>query len=316
MISAMRSCTIGVSDLAASLRLFHEVMGLQIETRGPLSDARRAAWQLPADCSGEIVELSCAGYPIGRIRLLALTPKPTEYVRLDPAVGGSDSPLDIGVKAVDFYVAAPIERPLAELTAAGCVARSAPVRHVIGDTESEEVVLFGPDHVPLLIMIGHRHSPRSMRAGTPHGKYSEVPTISVVAGDPALSRRFYGDGLGLTAVVDDETPAQYRDLVCKLTGAPPGTRIHWLLYQDPNEPSGKILLVHFIGRPGHRLVGRMHPSRLGVGLFQHSTPDLQALQSHLVALDAQLVTPMTTVDGERLLLVRGPNEELLEITER
>ena len=316
MISAMRSVTIGVSDLAASLRLFHDVMGLQIESRTKLTAARRSAWALPAACTGELVELSCGGYPIGRLRLLALDPVPCDYVRLDPAVGGTDMPLDIGVKAVDFYVDAPIERPLAELTAAGCVARSQPVRHVIGDTESEEVVLFGPDHVPLLIMIGHRHSPRSMRAGSPHGKYSEVPTISVVAGDPASSRRFYGDGLGLTAVVDDETPAAYQDLVCKLTGAPPGTRIHWLLYQDPDEPSGKILLVHFIGDKGKRLVGRMHPSRLGVALFQHSAPNLDELQARLLQQATRIETPPLDVDGERLMLVRGPNEELLEITER
>jgi len=316
MISAMRSVTIGVSDLDASLRVFHDVMGLAIESRTTLSAAQCAAWGLAPDTRGETVELSCRGYPIGRIRLLALKPVPRQFVRLDPAVGGTDSPLDIGVKAVDFYVAPPIETPLAELTAAGCVARSKPIRHVIGDTESEEVVLFGPDHVPLLIMIGHRHSPRSMRAGAPHGKYSEVPTISVVAGEPAITRKFYADGLGLTAVVDDETPEAYRDLVCTLTGAPPGTRIHWLLYQDPDEPSGKLLLVHFIGSPGKRLVGRMHPSRLGVGMFQHSCEDLDALHTRLRAIDAHVETPPTFVGDARLMLVRGPNEELFEITQR
>ena len=153
-----------------------------------------------------------------------------------------------------------------------------------------------------------------MRAGSPHGKYSEVPTISVVAGDPAVSRRFYGEALGLTAVVDDETPEPYRDLVCTLTGAPRGTRIHWLLYQDPDEPSGKILLVHFIGREGKRLVGRMHPSRLGVGLFQHSCPDVRGLHTSLVSAGARIEMPPTEVDGQLLLLVRGPNEELFEIT--
>ncbi|MBK6596770.1 MAG: VOC family protein [Proteobacteria bacterium] len=314
MISAMRSVTIGVSNMDAALQIFHDVMGLAIEQRFQLTAARRAAWGLSPETRGDLVELSCQGYPIGRIRLLALDPRPREYVRLDPLMGGTDGPLDIGVKAVDFYVAAPIDRPLAELTAAGCVARSQPVRHMIGDTESEEVVLFGPDHVPLLIMIGHRHSPRSMRAGSPHGKYSEVPTISVVAGDPAVSRRFYGEALGLTAVVDDETPEPYRDLVCTLTGAPRGTRIHWLLYQDPDEPSGKILLVHFIGREGKRLVGRMHPSRLGVGLFQHSCPDVRGLHTSLVSAGARIEMPPTEVDGQLLLLVRGPNEELFEIT--
>jgi catechol 2,3-dioxygenase-like lactoylglutathione lyase family enzyme len=315
MISAMQSVTLGVSDLDASLRVFHEVMQLQLESRRILIPAERAAWGIAHARRAEFVELSCEGYPIGRLRLLALDPPAHEHVRLDPTVGGYDSPLDIGPKAVDFYVNAPIERPLQALLAAGCVARSQPVRHAIGDTESEEVVLFGPDRVPLLIMIGHRHSSRSMRAGSPHGPFSEVPTISIVAGPTGESRRFYGECLGLTAVVDDETPPAYVDLVCKLTGAPPGTRIHWLLYQDPAEPSGKLLLVHFIDRPAKRLSGRMHPSRLGVALFTHTTNNLEQLYADLVAVGARIELPPTRIGTQHTLLVRGPNEELFEFNQ-
>ncbi len=312
----MRSVTVGVRDMDAALRVFAEVMQLRVESRTRLSIARRAAWGLARARSAECVELSCGGYPIGRVRLLAIDPPATEHVRRDPKVGGADTPLDIGPKAIDFYVAPPIETALRELTAAGCIARSEPIRHVIGDTESEEVVLFGPDHVPMLVMIGHRHSARSMRAGSPHGPYSEVPTTSIVAGDPGANRRFYGDCLGLEAVVDDETPPQYRDLVCTLTGAPRGTRIHWLLYQDPLEPSGKLLLVHFVGSAAKRLVGRMHPSRLGVALFTHSTRDLESLHATLVAAGARVELPPSRIDQDFCMLVRGPNEELFEFIER
>jgi len=80
----MRSVTIGVSNMDAALQIFHDVMGLAIEQRFPLTAARRAAWGLPPETRGDLVELSCQGYPIGRIRLLALDPRPREYVRLDP----------------------------------------------------------------------------------------------------------------------------------------------------------------------------------------------------------------------------------------
>jgi catechol 2,3-dioxygenase-like lactoylglutathione lyase family enzyme len=312
MIGAMESVTIGVSNLQAALSVFRDVMQLRVESEATLGLAQRAAWGIAHARHATLVELSCQGYPIGRIRLLALDPAPTDYVRLDPTAGGHDSPLDIGPKAVDFYVSAPIDQPLKALLAAGCVARSAPVRHVIGDTESEEVVLFGPDHVPMLIMIGHRHSARSMRPGTPHGPFSEVPTISVVADSLEACREFYGQCLGLTAVVDDDTPPRYVDLVCRLTGAPAGTRVHWLLYQNPAEPSGKLLLVHFGGSGGKRLTQRMHPKRLGVGLFTHRTRDLEQLYANLVSIGARIELPPTELAHERVLLVRGPNEELFE----
>lgn len=315
MITGMQSITVGVSDLAGALRLFHEVMGLRIETRGPVSAARAAQWSLPAGTTGEMVELSCQGYPIGRMRLVALAPVPRETVRLDTQIGGPDSPLDVGPKAIDFYVRSPAEDAWKELVAAGCIARSKPVRHTIGGVESEECVLFGPDGVPLLIMVGHRHPASQMRPGTPHGKYSEVPTISIVAGDLAATRRFYSDALGLSAATDAETAPEFRDRVNDLVGIPHGSRVHFLTYQSGEEPSGKLLLVYFGGQSQRRLAGRMHPSRLGVGLYTHATRDLATLAQRLQAVDAPIVAAPSMVDGVATMLVRGPNEELFEFVE-
>ncbi|MEZ5487010.1 MAG: VOC family protein [Steroidobacteraceae bacterium] len=316
MITAMQSISVGVTDLAAALRLFHEVMGLRIEHRSPVSASRAKLWNLPADTRGEMVELSCRGYPIGRLRLVALQPAPHEVVRLDTQIGGPDSPLDIGPKAIDFYVRSPAEDSWRELVAAGCIARSKPVRHVIDGNEQEECVLFGPDGVPLLIMVGHKHPPNQMRAGTPHGKYSEVPTISVVAGDIADTRRFYGEALGLTAATDAETAPEFRDRVNDLVGIPRGSRVHFLTYQADQEPSGKILLVYFGGASRRRLTGRMHPSRLGVGLYTHATRDLQALHRRLSEHGASIEVEPQDVDGQPTMLVRGPNEELFEFVEQ
>ena len=312
----MRAITVGVSDLNAALALFHGVMGLKIEWREKLSAGRLRFYGLADPVQGEWAELSCQSYPIGRLRLLQLAPTPREVVRFDTQMGGPDSPLAIGPKAIDFYVATPIETPLAEMTAAGCTARSRPIRYLIGNTESEELVLFGPDGVPLLLMVGHHHNPSSMRAGTPHGKYSEVPTVSVVAGDLAATRRFYGDLLGLTAMVDTEVGPEYRDLACTLVGIPPGSKIHYLMYQDPNEPSGKILLVHFFALSTKRIAGLMHPSRLGAGLYTHDCHNLDALAARLRAVGAAIEAAPARIDADRLMLVRGPNGELFEFNER
>ena len=316
MITAMRSITVGVSSLDHALQLFHGVMGLALEWRRALPLAQSRAWGLPDGTQGEWAELSCRGYPIGRLRLLALAPVPRETVRLDTQIGGPDSPLDIGPKAIDFYVRSPAEDAWRQLVAAGCIARSPPVRHVIGPVESEEAVLFGPDGVPLLIMVGHRHPASQMRPGAPHGDYSEVPTISVVAGDLERTRQFYGDLLGFAAAQDDETQAEFRDKVNQLVGIPAGSRVRFLLYQDPAEPSGKILLVHFGGASQRRLTGRMHPSRLGVALYTHGCRDLDALAARVrdygAAAGAHHVAGPVDAGGRRIMLVRGPNEELFE----
>lgn len=312
----MQSVTVGVSDLPAALHLFHDVMGLAIEHRAPLSPSRAKLWGLPAGTGGEMVELSCRGYPIGRMRVVALNPAPRAAVRLDPLVGGTDTPLDVGPKAIDFYVRSPVEDSWRELVAAGCTARSKPVRHVIDGNEQEECVLFGPDGVPLLIMVGHNHPPSQMRPGTPHGKYSEVPTISVVAGDLQYTRAFYEGALGLVAGTDAETAPEFRDQVNDLVGIPRGTRVHFLTYQSDDEPSGKILLVYFGGQSKRRLTGRMHPSRLGVGLFTHATRDLKALRQRLSDVGASIEVAATDVDGVPTMLVRGPNEELFEFVEQ
>lgn len=317
MVSGMQSVTIGISDLPRALHLFHDVMGLAIESRARLSRARLDAWGLKGVKSGEIVELSCKGYGAGRLRLLHLTPTPTSHVRLDPTVGGPDTPLDIGPKAVDFYVRPPAAVYWQELVDAGCIARSKPVRHTIGGADSEEAVLFGPDGVPLLIMVGHNHPPEDLRPGAPHGKYSEAATISVVAGDLAASRKFYGEGLGLEVATDSETPDEFREKVNELVGIPRGSRMYFLMYRGHGEPSGKILLVHFkTGLPERRLTGRMHPSRLGVTLFTHTAPDLDTVAARLSSCNGRIELPPTRVDGARLMLVRGPNEELFEIVEQ
>ena len=137
-------------------------------------------------------------------------------MRSDHGADAPDSPADVGPKAIDFYVRAPIQPSVDALEALGYPARSKPVYHQIGNVISEEVLFTGPDGVPILLMVGHRHYATSMREGSPHGPFSEIPTVSVVCGDIATTRHFYTDLLGLVAVNDNETSDAYRDLVDNL----------------------------------------------------------------------------------------------------
>ncbi len=319
MITAARTITVGVSDLKEARRLFGGVMALKREHQWIAARDLLDAWGLPQGTMARMVEYSCKGYPMGRLRLAEFSPTSQVKVRVDAGPAASDTNMDVGPKAIDFYVADPITDAVQLLVNAGYQPRSSPKKHQIGHSISEELLFSGPDDVPILLMVGHQHAPTSLRAGSPDGPFSEIATVSVVCADLAASRAFYGELLGLVPVNDAETPDEYRDLVCQLVGAPPGTRVHFLLYAQPGEPSGKILLVHFFEATGKRLVGRMQPGHLGFSLLTHLVADLDGLQARLDAAGVPILCPpqwVTLPDGAaRMMLVRGPNEETFEFVE-
>lgn len=165
-------------------------------------------------------------------------------------------------------------------------------------------------------MVGHRHSDAELRPGCLTGPYSEIATISIVSGDLEASRAFYEGVLGMALIVDAETGQSHRDSVNDLTGVPPDTRVHFKVYAEHGEASGKVLIVHFYERTGRRLVDRMRPGRLGFSLMSHACDDLDTLAQRLGAGGFAVVAPPTLVrtdhDERRVLLARGPDEELLE----
>jgi catechol 2,3-dioxygenase-like lactoylglutathione lyase family enzyme len=317
MMSAIRHVLIGVSDMERSLALYRDTVGLTVEADFAMSESLRSAWGLPAGVTARLVDLSCGAYPFGRIRLAAFEPQPSQRVRSDSGPDAIDTALDVGPKAIDFYVRDPIGRAIGLMEAAGYRPRSEPVKHRVGETVSEELLFTGPDGLPILLMVGHVHAANVMRQSWTSGEFSEVATISVVTGDLDASRRFYGDLLGMTAIDDLESDPAFRDNVSRLTGTPQGSRIHWMLFAQPGEPSGKILVVHFFERTGKRLTGRMRPGHLGFSLLSHTTPKVDVAAARAVAAGFDVFTPscVAEIDGEtrELVILKGPNEELLEL---
>ena len=163
-VYGMTSVTVGVSSIDESLRLFRNVMDLQVDSDADAPRALLDAWGLATSVSARLVELSSRGYPAGHLRLVQYTPAATEAVLLDHGAVAVDSSTDIGPKAIDFYVPAPMSAAVEAITGAGYVFRSEPIRYEVGDIESEECLFSSPDGVPAVLMIGHRHPPESMRA--------------------------------------------------------------------------------------------------------------------------------------------------------
>tara|TARA_R110000787_G_scaffold8094_1_gene27042 strand:- start:1154 stop:2128 length:975 start_codon:yes stop_codon:yes gene_type:complete len=319
-VSASEYITVGVSDMERSLGLFRDLMQLEVERDYRASPSLKAAWNLSAETEAHVVELSCKGYPMGRLRLVAYSPTPKEKVRIHSGPGPHDGAADVGCKAIDFYVADPIQPIYEAIKAAGYETRSAPILHELGEVVSEEFIFWGPDGVPLLLMVGHVHPDNQLRPGSPDGPFSEIATVSIVGESLKGTRAFYEGALGMVPVVEGETPEAFVDKVNELTGTPRGTAIRWLVYAAPGEASGKILVIHFIGASTRRLTGRMRPGRLGFSLLTHRTSDIRALEARLDAGGYRIQTRPRAVDvaGEtcQIMLAVGPNEEMFEFVER
>lgn len=314
-VYGMTSVTVGVSDMEESLGLFRDVMGLDVEGDGQAPRALLEAWGLPENVTARLVEMTCRGYPAGHLRLAQYSPAPSEAVRLDHGPGAVDSATDIGPKAIDFYVPVPMSAAVEAITGAGYAFRSEPIRYELGDIESEECLFSGPDGVPALLMIGHRHPPESMRELPAGVRFSEIATTSVVCADPEAARRLYCDALGMEPGTDAWVPEENLDLARRLTGVATASAMHFLVLAAPGEPSGKLLFVHFAGAPGKRLTGRMRPGKLGVNLFSYTASDLDATLERACEAGGTLLRGPTQVGETRVALLQGANEELLELTE-
>ena len=322
MISGIECVTLGVPDLAPAVHLFKDVCGFRVESDTRASVSLLSVWGLPPYADVRLIELSCDGYAFGRIRLAGFPASAARVTRRDHGVGATDHPTDVGPKALDLYVAAPLEAAIAVLATAGSPLRAGPLRFVVRDSDTEEAVLTGPADTPLLLMVGHRHPPRAQRAVPPPGRTSEVATVSVIIADLAATRRFYVDGLGLRATdIDDELAGDDRQRVCRLFGVAEDSRVSLILFRDPAQPSGKVLGVHFHERTTHELAHPMRPGNAGINLFSTRCGQLESLRERLQRAGLAEHLPILHValgDGmpARVMLTRGPNGELFEFIER
>lgn len=322
MISAIESVTVGVRDMDAALSVFRDRMQYRVELDVRASVSLLSVWRLPVHEDVRLVTLSADGHGVGRIRLAQFSDTSGVATRLDYGQGAPDLATDAGPKALDIYTGAPIDEAIGVLAAAGCTPRSRPERFEIGSNDTEEVILTGPDGVPLLLMVGHAHQSGTRRFAPAAGRFSEVATVSIVTADLDASRRFYEEALGYVhEATDVELRGEHRDAACRLFGVPEGTRTHIALYRERRQASGKIVLVHFYDRTTRPLERPMRPGQLGITLFTCRAPSLDALSARFGRAGGQVesVIQHAAVDEGtpcRVMLVRGPSGELFEFVER
>lgn len=314
--SSLKIVSVGVSDIDAALRLFRDLMGFRVEhdTSIPAVQDTNPTFMFPEQ---RAVDLSIDGYPTGRVRLLA-TPAAATKVRDDH--DGPDSPRDIGPKALDFYIVEPFEEVLELLAAVDCHPRSKPIHWRLGPFESKEVVVSGPDGVPLLFMVGVNHQPDMMRALPDGRRFGEMATQSVLVEDIGATKAFYEQVLELDEIADVGVDPDYSDSLATLVDVSKPAGLRSLVYAAPGDASGKYLLLQFNDpEGGQRLTGRMRPGHLGVALFTHDTDDLAArlTAAQTLGIQASDVHDRQEPDGRfRTAFLTGPNEELIQLRER
>ena len=322
MISAIESVTVGVRDIDTALAVFLGRMQYRVELDVRASVSLLSVWKLPVHEDVRLVTLSADGHGAGRIRLAQFPGDEVIATRLDHGPGAPDRPTDTGPKALGIHTGAPIKDALDLLGSAGCVARGLPDRLEIGGNDTEEVLLTGPDGVPLLLMVGHAQVPGARRHAPAAGRFSEMATLSVITADLDASRRFYEEALGYVhESTDVELRGEHRDAACRLFGVPEGTRVHITLYRERRQASGKVVLVHFHDRTTGPLAHPMRPGQLGIGLISCRCSSLDALSARFGRAGGQVesVIQHAAVDEAvpcRVMLVRGPNGELFEFVER
>ncbi len=305
--------TIGVRNLDKALELFHRRMDLDMDDFGDMPDDILAAWGLPAAASAQYALLSRDGYRADKLRLIQWDLVAQHVVRNDLLPGGPDLPLDIGPKAIDLYIPGDMPAAVGTLEAMGYPLINGPVNYEFSGLI--EAMHAGPDGVSLLLMTRPDGPSGDIRPDLPKGTYGEIASLSVVSALPMDSARFYGDLLQIPKTLDREASPRIARAVATLNGFPPETRVHWQMYVEENQPSAKMALVHYPGNAGKRLTGRMRPGRIGICLYSFERSDLDTLTRHAREMEFAVDVLPTQTDWGRLVLIRGPNEELIEVTE-
>jgi hypothetical protein len=274
MIAAIESVTLAIDELGASLRQFQETLGLSITNEARASVALLSAWRYPVHESVRLVELGDPALPNGRLRLARFEDARPER----GALSAAESATPTGLVAIDF-------RP--------------------GSSYVGGRLAWTAERVALLV------TPRSPLAT------SRVTAIWIAAGDGELCGRFYGEALGFAA----ERPELHHDLGVEglnaALGVPSSAPVELTRYRPPDEPSTAIVLAR-PAAPGALLPhGPRRLGQRGISLLTCRCDDLDSLAKRLRALGIEPLTASAHVSirggvPARVLVVRGPSQELIE----
>ena len=240
----VHAATIGVADLARSVALYRDHLGLDELGRQRLSGlAFETHWKLPSGSTATLAVLGEARHPCGRLALIEFDAPDRQLVR------DMDDQSMFGLINLNFY-SDDIFAQTRRLEAAGCKAWSEPQVHDMGAMgQPIEVMLDGPDGIVInLIELRGEPGARVLRTRAwidDHGGFNRCGTTPMVttahhvkAYEPP--REFYTRVLGMSIRNDLVLGGENME---RFTRYPKGARARDT-YLQGNHVYGKIALMH------------------------------------------------------------------------
>lgn len=296
---------VGVADIDASLTLWRDAFGFEIERRAHDPDPGLASlWGLRKHRVVDQALLHTPGQHAGKVHLVQFDPTPH-------SVRGGANAFDRCPKNLDIH-ARDLPARMAELRAAGYAFRT----DECTVTTAPDGTRFREVHMPVhddinAVLLEVLDEPMPFSAA---GFAGVSPLITVVA-DADAEKAFYRDILGLTCQSDHVLGGE---AIEQMIGLPSGTSLDVSIWGARDVALGALEIVCYRGVSGRNLFARATPPARGVLRIALTTASLADWCSHLgehrVAFDYH--GPMTTAFGEgSALSLRTPGGLSVEIHE-
>jgi catechol 2,3-dioxygenase-like lactoylglutathione lyase family enzyme len=316
--SPLYAATIGVEDLARSLALYGDAMGLDVLERRAVADPAFAAhWRMPCDACAEVAVLADRRAEAGRIVLVQFDAPGRRLVR------DIEGQCFFGFVNLNFYVD-DIEAQTSRLEALGCKAWSRPLVHDMGPAIGQpiEVMLDGPDGVIINLIQLRATNPEARILRTvayieDSGGFNRRGTTPVVTSahnvsDYERARAFYERVLGMSVRNDTVLHGEAMERFIRF---PAGARLRDT-YLQGNHVFGKVALTQPLNFACTDLVSRAVAPNIGYLAQSFRVPNLAAALATARELGSEVYSEsvemqMPALGRVRTALVRNPGSGAL-----
>lgn len=315
----LKTAIIGAANIEASLKVYRDVMALQVvERRRWAGPEFEALFRLPPKASAEVAVLADRGFEHGRITLLQFDARERIEIRA-PGNGVAV----IGLLNLNFY-ARDIVASTESLRAAGCRPWSQPVPHDMGPEVGApmEVMIDGPDTV-VINLLQHGTDPECRTGRT--GLYmrdefgysasglSPVVTSAHNVRDMEQATAFYAKVLGLEPIIDVVMDSEAMTTFMAL---PAGSRTRTVIVQGPHR-FGKIAIGQPLNYPTTDLVPRAEAPGIGYIAQCFAVVNLDGVVARALALggvlySGPLAADIPGVGRARTAMLRHPSSGALQ----
>jgi catechol 2,3-dioxygenase-like lactoylglutathione lyase family enzyme len=314
----LHTATICTDDLAGSLRLYRDGLGLRV--RGPIAvsdqvrQTQNALWGMPPSERWSLYLLDRPAVDLAvRVRLLVFDrPGPVIRKTWDPREPGpftlgfptANLPaLDAAVRALGFASLAPMEQsqiPRPDGSKYGLmesVFKGPDKVHAVGVSRLDDMPQLGPV------------DPATGHGGPAYSAQVVVNSDAVIA--------FYRDVLGMELRSDRE----WKSGPTSAIGLPAGTPFRLALVYSPGASTGQLLLMDFRDGTAPSSGVAPRPPNRGIGVYSFPVRSLDATAAKIRAAGVTMVNGPVSYDSpdfgpHRAMTVLAPNGVVVELFER